>query len=52
MPAKNDKKAKRPRTTAFESTIGTPARGGEEITAGQNPDEIAERTGTNVEFKG
>ncbi|MDI6710984.1 MAG: hypothetical protein QMC81_06575 [Thermoanaerobacterales bacterium] len=52
MPKKNDKKAERPRTTAFESVIGTPARGGEEITTGQNPDEIAERAGTNVEFKG
>jgi len=52
MTAKRGKKTKRPQTTAFENTIGTPARGNEEITAGQNPDEIAERGGTNVELKG
>lgn len=49
--SKAEKKQKRPRTTAFESVIKKSARGSE-TTAEQNPDEIAERAGTNVEFKG
>lgn len=44
-----DKKAKRPRTTVFESPTNITPREG--VVATQNPDELAERTDTGGKYK-